>query len=108
MSALNDLLEETGDEAIDSIKRGFKDLLGDARKESKQVVKDTAKKVEKWVSMRAQGEIDDDELNALLRARKRTVQQFLLQQEIGARAALERVTVGLIDLVTDKFIGRIF
>lgn len=107
MANMRELLKETGDEALDAIKREYKALLQAGRNESAQVVRDTAVKVEQWVKMRADGELDDDELEALLNARKRTVQQFLLTQEIQARARLERVSLGLIDLVLNRLIGTV-
>ncbi len=58
--------------------------------------------------MRAKGELDDDELESLLNARKRVVRQFLLTQEISSRARLEKISMGLIDIVANKFIGAIF
>ena len=108
MSELDEILKSTGNEALDFVKTTFKELLIEAKKESKEVIKETGEKVERWVVMRAKGELDDDELEALLNARRRTVRQFLLNQEIASRAALEKVSMGLIDLVTNNFIGAIF
>lgn len=108
MSTLEDILKSTGDEALDLAKTTFKELLVDAKKESREIIKETAIKVEQWLVMRANGELDDDELEALFNARRRTVRQFILQQEIASRANLERTSVGLIDLATNKFIGVIF
>jgi hypothetical protein len=108
MSALEELLKETGDEGLDLIKSSFKELLLNAKNDSNEVIKETGEKIEKWLELRANGELDDDELEALLNARKRTVRQFLLMKEISVRASLEKISVGLIDLVTNKFIGAVF
>lgn len=108
MSVLDGLLRETGDEATDLIKTTFKQLIIDAKNDSNKVIRETGRKVESWTEMRAKGEIDDDELEALLNARRKTVRQFLLMKEVNSRASLEKVSVGLIDLVTNKFIGIIF
>lgn len=105
MPELNDLLKETGDDALDMAKKSFKELLSGAKNNSEEVIKETGDKVEKWAEMWARGEIDDDELEALLNARRRTVRQFLNTQEIAGRAQLEQVSLGLIDLVSNKFIG---
>ena len=58
--------------------------------------------------MRAKGEFDDDELESLLNTRKKVVRQFLLTQEIASRARLEKISMGLIDIVVNKFIGKVF
>jgi len=107
MPNANELLRETGDEVLDAIKKEYKELLSAGKSESEQVIRETAEKVEQWVKMRAEGSLDNDELEALLNARKRTVRQFLLMQEIKARARLERVSLGLLDLVLNKLIGAV-
>jgi hypothetical protein len=46
-------------------------------------------------------------LQELLNSRKATVQQFLNTQEITAKARMEKISVGLIDLIVDKAMGVI-
>jgi hypothetical protein len=108
MSDINQVLKETGDEALDLIKSSFKELLLESKKESNKVIKETGEKLEKWLIMRDDGELDDDELESLMNTRKRVVRQFLNTQDIAARARFEKLTMGLIDMVTNKFIGVIF
>lgn len=108
MSNIEDILKATGEEALDLVKSNFKELLLQAKNESKDVIKETGEKIEKWVVMRAKGELDDDELESLLNTRKRVVRQFLLSQEISSKARLEKLSIGLIDIVANKFIGAIF
>jgi transcription initiation factor IIE alpha subunit len=108
MPSIDDILKETGEEAVDLAKTNFKELLFQAKDESKTVIKETGEKIEKWLIMRAKGELDDDELESLLNTRKKVVRQFLLTQEIASRARLERISMGLIDIVVNKFIGEVF
>lgn len=108
MPSIDDILKETGEEAVDLVKTNFKELLFQAKDESKTVIKETGEKIEKWLIMRAKGELDDDELESLLNTRKKVVRQFLLTQEIASRARLERISMGLIDIVVNKFIGKVF
>ena len=108
MPSIDDILKETGEEALDLVKTNFKELLFQAKDESKTVIKETGEKIEKWLIMRAKGELDDDELESLLNTRKKVVSQFLLTQEIVSRARLEKISMGLIDIVVNKFIGKVF
>ena len=107
MSNLNELLKETGDAVKDAIRKEYKELLDAGKKESESVIKETADKVEQWLKMRAEGSLDNDELEELISARRRTVQQFILSQEIKTRAHLERVSLGLLDLVMNKLVGSV-
>lgn len=108
MSDLDKLLKQTGDEALDLIKASFKKLLLQAKEEPTAIIKETADKLEKWLIMRSKKEIDDDELVSLIRSRKRVIKQYILSKEIASRARLEKLSIGLIDVITNKFIGNIF
>jgi len=107
MATLSDLIETTGDEAKEIIKTNLLELIQGAKSESEAVAKETGEKIEKWLLLKAEGEIDSDELEALLNARRRTIRQFLNTQEIAARARLEKVTIGLIDLILNKALDTI-
>ena len=108
MPNIEDILKETGEEALDLVIANFKESLLESKNELKTVIKETGEKIEKWLVMRAEGELDNDELESLLNTRKRVVQQFLLSQEIASRARLEKISIGLIDIIINKFIGVIF
>ena len=107
MSTLHELIETTDDDAKEQIKTNLLELIQGAKSEAESVAKETGEKIEKWLLMKVKGEIDSDELEALLNARRRTVRQFLIYQEIAARARLEKVTIGLIDLVLNKALDAI-
>jgi len=107
MSTLSDLIETGGDEAKELIKTNLLELIKEAKSEAEVVVKETGDKIEKWVMMKINGDIDADELEALIDSRRRVIRQFLNSQEIEARARYEKVTVGLIDLVLDKALDAI-
>ena len=104
---INELLSSTQSEIEQTVKTEFLNLLKEAKVEQEEFVKETAEKTEKWLLMYAQGEFDKDELEALLNARKRVVQQNLNTIQISARARLEKMTMGLIDIVLNKLIGQI-
>lgn len=107
MPELRDLIDTTGDEAKEFIKDSLLDLIQGAKSEAEIVVKETGEKIEKWLVLKLEGEIDSDELEALLNTRRRVVRQFLNTQEIAARARLEKITTGLIDLVLNKALDAI-
>ncbi len=108
MSRIDELLKETGDKALDLIKASFKKKLLQAKQEPTDIIKETADKLEKWLIMRKKKEIDDDELVSLIKTRKRVLKQYLLTKEVSSRAKLEKLSIGLIDVITNKFIGAIF
>lgn len=107
MSSIDEVLESLGDEVLDSVKTEFIDLLSQAKDEQIDFVNETAEKIERWLIMRVNGEFDDDELEALLNARKRVVRQNLNTLEIQSRARVEKIVFGIIDIVTNKLLDKI-
>lgn len=107
MTTLSELIDATGSEVKQQLKTELLDLIQGAKSESVDVIKETGEKIEKWVKMKIDGDIDADELQELLSSRKATVQQFLNTQEITAKARMEKISVGLIDLIVDKAMGVI-
>ncbi len=55
--------------------------------------------------MRAKGELSDDELQALLYSRDQLLRQYKNTALIKVRARVEKIAVGLINLVLDRIIG---
>lgn len=107
MSELSDLIDTLGDDAKGLIKSNLLELIQGAKSEAEGVAKETGEKIERWLKLKLKGEIDSDELEALLNTRKRVVKQFLNTQEITARARMEKVTVGLIDLILNEALDSI-
>ena len=107
MSILKDLIYTSGDEAKEYIKMNLIKLIQNAKSESESFVKETAEVIEQWITLKANNEIDDEELKALLSARRRTVKQFLNSEEIRSKARFEKMTMGLIDHVLNHALGRI-
>lgn len=107
MSVLDELIDIAGDDAKKLIKTNLLELIEEAKSETETLAKETGEKIEEWLILKVSGEIDSDELEALLNARRRTVEQFLNSQEISARARLEKVTIGLIDLILDNALDSI-
>lgn len=107
MSSIDEVLESLGDEVLDSVKTEFIDLLSQAKDEQIDFVNETAEKIERWLIMRVNGEFDNDELEALLNARKRVVRQNLNTIEIQSRVRVEKIVFGIIDIVTNKLLDKI-
>lgn len=107
MSILRDLINTSGDEAKEYIKINLLELIQNAKSESEAFVKETAEVIEQWLKLKANNEIDAEELEALLNARRRTVKQFLNSEEIRSKARFEKMTMGLIDHVLNNALGKI-
>jgi hypothetical protein len=102
MASIDEVLNSVKDDASKLIKDQLKDLLTIARQDADSIVKETGKKIEDWLVMRAQGKLSDAELESLLYSRDQLLRQYKNTLEIQARARIEKIAVGLINLILDK------
>lgn len=107
MTSVSAAVKAIGDDALKFVKDELKDLLTNAKKDADGVVKETGDKIADWLVLRAQGKLSDGELEALLYSRDQLLRQYKNTLEIQARARVEKIAVGLVNLVLDKVLGLI-
>lgn len=107
MGKIDDLFAGIVDEAGASVGSAVKQLLKEGKADNTKLAQDTAQKVEKWLKMRVDGDLDDDDLKSLLEARKRTIRQALNTFSIKTRAKLEKVSLGVVKIALKYAIGAL-
>jgi hypothetical protein len=105
MASVSEAISSLKGDAIKLVKDELKELLTTAKKDANAVVKETGDKIADWLVMRAQGKLSEDELEALLYSRDQLLRQYKNTLEIQARARVEKIAVGLVNLVLDKVLG---
>lgn len=105
MANIDEVLDSIKGEAVELIKQELRSLLTDAQKDADAMIRETGRKVADWLLMRAQGQLSDDELEALLYSRDQLLRQYKNTVEIETRARLEKIAVALINLVLDRLFG---
>lgn len=108
MANIDDVFNSLQDEAFKFVKDELKGLLTSAKNDADSIVKETGKKISEWLVLRAQGKLSNDELEALLYSRDQLLRQYKNTLEIHTRARVEKIAVGLINLVLDKILGLPF
>ena len=104
---LDQYLASITDESQKMVIEEFKALLKGAKGDQEELAKETAKKIEKWLEMRIKGELDNDELESLINSRRRTIRQSLNTLQIQARDRVQRVSLGLLNIVGDMLINKV-
>ena len=104
---LDQYLASITDESKKMAIEEFKALLKAAKGDQEELAKETAKKIEKWLEMRISGELDNDELESLLNSRRRTIRQSLNTLQIQARDRVQKVSLGLLNIVGDMLINKV-
>jgi len=108
MASINAAVNTIKDDALALVKDELKSLLTSAKDDALAEIRETGEKIATWLVMRAKGELTDDEFQSLLYARDQLLRQFKNSAEINAKARIERIAVGLVNLVLDKIIGIAF
>jgi len=108
VASISSAVNTIKDDSLALVKDELKSLLTQAKDDTIEEIRETGEKIATWLVMRAKGELTDDEFQSLLYARDQLLRQFKIKMEIDARARLERIAVGLVNLVLDKIIGIAF
>ncbi|OAT26290.1 hypothetical protein M976_03008 [Buttiauxella ferragutiae ATCC 51602] len=108
MSDIDDVIDSIKDEAVVLIKEQLKDLLLSAVEETDAVIRQTGEKITYWLLLRARGELNDSELEALLYARDQLLRQYKNTLQIEASARVEKIAIALVNIVLDKLLGLVF
>ena len=108
MATIQEALDSIKDEGLKLIKDQLKDLLTSAQNDTDAKIKETGKKIGDWLVLRAKGELSDQEFEALLYSRDQLLRQYKNTLEIAAKARLEKIAIGLLNLVLDKILGFAF
>jgi hypothetical protein len=104
MSNIDNALNQSKDESIQDLKNEFVQLLTEAKGSSEAFVRDNAAKLERWVAMLSNKEIDHEEFEDLVADEKLTAEQFVNTQAIDAQAHSKRLTVQLLDIALTKVV----
>ncbi len=108
MTSVSAAVKAIGDDALKLVKDELKDLLTSAKNDADTIVKETGDKIADWLVLRANGKLSDGELEALLYSRDQVLRQYKNTLQIQARARVEKIAVGLVNLVLDKILGVLF
>ena len=104
MSKLNEVLGDVKDATYKEVINEYRKLMKEAKSESKKIISDNARKLERWLGMLVKGELDQAEFDALIKARKRTIQQYLNTLEIKKKKDAQRLTLNIIKIAVEKIV----
>jgi ElaB/YqjD/DUF883 family membrane-anchored ribosome-binding protein len=105
MATIDEAIDSIEAEAVRLVKDQLRNFLKAASDDTDEVIKETGSKIAEWLLQRAQGRLSDQEFEALLYSRDQYLRQYKNSLDIKARARLEEIAVGLINLVLDKVLS---
>jgi hypothetical protein len=102
MSEFDNALNQIQDNSGQELKKEFQQLLTEAKGSSESFIKDNSERVEQWIVMLSNGEIDREAFDDLIADQRLAAEQFVNTQAIGAQARQQRLTLQLLDLTITK------
>ncbi|MBU1565011.1 MAG: hypothetical protein KJ630_05200 [Proteobacteria bacterium] len=107
MKDIETILDSIKDKSLDEIKKEFKELLETGKKDSTDFVKECAANTARWLAMKAEGQLTEEEVKSLLKSQKKIAQIFVNTQSIAARARIQKLVYRLLDIAIDVLIASI-
>ena len=98
MPPLDNVLNKVRDGSVAAAKAEFQDLLNEAKGASEQFISDNATKVETWITMLSNGEIDKEEFDDLIADQRLAAEQFDNTQRIEDQQRRARLTLRVLQL----------
>jgi hypothetical protein len=103
-NSLDALLGEVKDSVVELAKAEGKQYVEAARSDAQAFLAAVKEDLEQWTKQLANGDLSPDEFASLVRGKKDLARMDLLLQEGLAKAAIERIVNGTIDILVDRLL----
>ena len=104
---LDEILSTIKKQSLTEIKDEFKDLMDQAKKDKSEFIKSTAKQVSVALSYRAQGLLDQGDVDTLLKKLKKIAQIQTNTVRIQTLAKIQKIIYRILDIAIDVLVKTI-
>jgi hypothetical protein len=103
-SELDSALDQVGDESAAAAMKEFQDLLGQAKGDSSELVRQNAEELERRLVLLKNGEIDKEDFDFFVENQKRDLRVFLDSQPAQAQERAEKLTLQVLEIAATKVV----
>ena len=103
-SELDSALEQVGDESVASAITEFQDLLGQAKGDTSELVRENAQELERRLILLKNGEIDKEDFDFFVENQKRDLRVFIDTQPAQAQERTEKLTIHVLEIAVTKVV----
>jgi hypothetical protein len=103
-SELDSALEQVGDESVAAAITEFQDLLGQAKGDTSELVRQNAQELERRLILLKNGEIDKEDFDFFVENQKRDLRVFVDSQPAQAQERAEKLTLHVLDIAATKVV----
>src|SRR4029077_5537482 len=103
-SELDSALEQVGDESLAAATTTFQDLLGQAKGDTSELVRQNAQELERRLILLKNGEIDKEDFDFFVENQKRDLRVFVDSQPAQAQERAEKLTLHVLEIAATKVV----
>jgi hypothetical protein len=106
-SELDSALDQIGDESVAAATKEFQDLLGEAKGNSEELVRQNAEEIERRLVLLKKRQIDKEDFDHFIESQKRDLRVFVDGQPAQAQERAEKLTLRVLEIAARVAIALI-
>jgi len=103
-SELDSALGQVGDESVAAAMKEFQDLLGEAKGDTSELIRQNAEELERRLVLLKNGEIDTEDFDFFVENQKRDLRVFIDGQPAQAQERAEKLTLHILEIAATKVV----
>jgi hypothetical protein len=103
-SELDSALDQVGDESAAAAISEFRDLLGQAKGDSQELVRKNAEELERRLVLLKEGQLDKEDFDYFVENQKRDLRTFIDAQPAQAQERTEKLTLHVLEIAVTKVV----
>jgi len=103
-SELDSALDQIGDESAAAAMKEFQDLLGEAKGDTSELVRQNAEELERYLVLLKNREIDKEDFDYFVESQKRDLRVFIDTQPAQAQERAETLTLHVLEIAATKVV----
>jgi len=103
-SELDSALDQVGDESAAAAVKEFKDLLGEAKGDTSELVRQNAEELERRLVLLKKREIDKEDFDYFVENQKRALRVYIDAQPAQAQERAEKLTLKVLEIAATKVV----
>jgi hypothetical protein len=106
-SELDSALDQVGDESVAAATKEFQDLLGEAKGDTSELIRQNAEEVERRLVLLKKRKIDKEDFDHFIENQKRDLRVFVDGQPAQAQERAEKLTLRILEIAAKVAIALI-
>ena len=103
-SELDSALDQVGDESAAAAMKEFQDLLGEAKGDTQELVRQNAEELERRLVLLIKRKIDKEDFDYFVENQKRALRVFVDAQPAQAQERAEKLTLHVLEIAATKVV----